>query len=127
MGRNFHQDQKINNNKIGESLNKNKFEKKYEDEEIIKKLTWRQLYIKLYIEDYCKYFPYIADFKQLYSLLDLVKDEVIHFVLFTSNEGILKSDYNYIRAIFTKLTSIKYLELVFTKGANIKLLKNLIK
>ena len=119
--------EKINNNKIGESLNKNKFEKKYEDEEIIKKLTWRQLYIKLYIEDYCKYFPYIADFKQLYSLLDLVKDEVIHFVLFTSKEGILKSDYNYIRAIFTKLTSIKYLELVFTKGANIKLLKNLIK
>ena len=118
---------KISNNKIGEGLNKNKYVKKYEDEEIIKKLTWRQLYIKLYLEDYCKYFPYIADFKQLYSLLDLVKDEVVHFVLFTSKEGILKSDFNYIRAIFSKLTSIKYLELVFTKGASIKLLKNLIK
>ena len=118
---------KISNNKIGEGLNKNKYVKKYEDEEIIKKLTWRQLYIKLYLEDYCKYFPYIADFKQLYSTLDLVKDEVVHFVLFTSKEGILKSDFNYIRAIFSKLTSIKYLELVFTKGASIKLLKNLIK
>ena len=119
--------EKKNNNKIGESLNKKKFEKKYEDEEIIKKLTWRQLYIKLYLEDYCKYFPYIGNFKELYSILDLVKEEVVHFVLFTSKEGILKSDYNYIRAILSKLISIKYLELVFTKGANIKLLKNLVK
>jgi len=119
--------EKVNNNKIGEDINKKKFEKKYEDEEIIKKLTWRQLYIKLYLEDYCKFFPYICNFKQLYSILNLVKDELVHFVLFTSNEGILKSDYNYIRVLFTNLTSIKYLELVFTKGVNIKLLKNLIK
>ena len=119
--------EKKGNNKIGESLNKKKFEKKYEDEELIKKLTWRQLYIKLYLEDYCKYFSYIADFKQLYSILDLVKEEVVHFSLVISKEGILKSDYNYVRAIFSKLTSIKYLELIFTSGANIKLLKNLVK
>ena len=119
--------EKINNNKIGESLNKKKFNKKYEDEDIIKGLTWRQLYIKLYLEDYCRFFPYIGNFKQLYTILDLVKDEVVHFVLFTSKEGILKSDFNYIRAIFSKLTSLKYIELVFTKGANIKLLKNLVK
>ena len=120
------QDQK-SNNKIGESLNKKKFVKVYEDEEIIKTLTWRQLYIKLYLEDYCKFFPYIGDFKQLYKLLDLVKDEVVHFVLSISKEGILKSDYNYIRAILSRLNSIKYLELIFTKGASIKLLKNLVK
>jgi ubiquitin-protein ligase/Ran GTPase-activating protein (RanGAP) involved in mRNA processing and transport len=119
--------EKKSNNRIGEDLNKKKFVKNVEDEEIIKTLTWRQLYIKLYLEDYCKFFPYIGDFKQLYSILDNVKGEVIHFVLFTSNFGILKSDYNYIRAIFTKLTSLKYLELVFTQGANIKLLKNLVK
>ena len=119
--------EKIDNNKIGKNINKKKFEKKYEDEEIIKTLTWRQLYIKLYLEDYCKFFPYICNFKKLYSILSLVKDELIHFVLFISDEGILKSDYNYIRVLFSKLTSIQYLELVFTKGANIKLLKNLIK
>ena len=101
--------------------------KKYEDEEIIKKLTWRQLYIKFYLEEYCKYFPYIADFKELYKILDIVKEEVIHFVLFTSTFGDLKSDFNYIRAIFSKLTALKYLELVFTRGASIKLLKNLVK
>jgi ubiquitin-protein ligase/Ran GTPase-activating protein (RanGAP) involved in mRNA processing and transport len=115
------------NNRIGEELNKRKFVKKIEDEDIIEKLTWRQLYIKFYLEEYCKYFPYIHDFKQLYNILDLVKDEVVHFVLFTSTMGTLKSDFNYIRAIFSKLTSLKYLELVFTRGANIKLLKNLIK
>ena len=118
---------KKDNNKIGEQLNKKKFVKVVEDEEMIKKLTWRQLYIKLYIEEYCKFFPYITDFKQLYKYLDLVKDEVIHFALFTSTFGSLKSDFNYIRAILSKLNNIKYLELVFTKGANIKLLKNLIK
>ena len=115
------------NNRIGEELNKRKFVKKIEDEDIIEKLTWRQLYIKFYLEEYCKYFPYIHDFKQLYNILDLVKDEVVHFVLFTSSMGSLKSDFNYIRAIFSKLTSLKYLELVFTRGANIKLLKNLVK
>ena len=118
---------KVNNNKIGEDLNKKKFVKKVEDEDIIEKLTWRQLYIKFYLEEYCKYFQYIGDFKQLYKILDIVKEEVVHFVLFTSTFGILKSDYNYIRAIFSKLTSLKYLELVFTRGANIKLLKNLVK
>ena len=48
-------------------------------------------------------------------------------MLYTSREGSLKSDFNYIRAILSKLNSIKYLELIFTKGANIKLLKNLVK
>jgi len=119
--------QKKNNNRIGEDLNKKKFKQKIEDEDIIKTLTWRQLYIKFYLEDYLKFFPYIGEFKQLYQYLDLVKDDVIHLVLFTSTFGILKSDYNYIRAVFSKLTSLKYLELVFTKGANIKLLKNLVK
>jgi len=101
--------------------------KKIEDEDIVEKLTWRQLYIKFYLEEYVKYFPFITEFKKLYALLDLVKEEVVHFVLFTSTFGSLKSDYNYIRVILSKLTSLKYLEIVFTKGANIKLLKNLSK
>ena len=119
-------DKKVNN-RIGEDLNKKKYVKKVEDEIFIEKLTWRQLYIKFYLEEYCKYFPYIADFKELYKILDIVKEEVIHFVLFTSTFGDLKSDFNYIRAIFSKLTALKYLELVFTRGASIKLLKNLVK
>jgi len=121
-----HQEKK-NNNKIEAQVNKKKFVKIVEDEEIIKKLTWRQLYIKMYMEEYCRFFPYITDFKQLYKYLEIVNEEIIHFALFTSTFGSLKSDYNYIRSIFSKLTHIKYLELVFTKSANIKLLKNLVK
>jgi hypothetical protein len=79
------------------------------------------------MEEYCRFFPYITDFKQLYKYLEIVNEEIIHFALFTSTFGSLKSDYNYIRSIFSKLTHIKYLELVFTKSANIKLLKNLVK
>ena len=119
--------EKKSNNKIGLSINKKKFVKKYEDENIIQSLTWKQLYIKFYLEDYCKFFPFIADFKHLYKILDLFKDEVVHFVLFISKVQYLKSDFNYIRAILSKLTSLKYLELIFTKGVEMKLLKNLVK
>mgnify|MGYP002624006015 CR=1 FL=1 len=119
--------EKKNNNRIGEELNKKKFIKKIEDEDIVESLTWRQLYIKFYLEEFIKFFPYIADFKKLYALLDLVKEEVVHFVLYISTYGSLKSDYNYLRAVLSKLNSIKYLELIFTRGVNIKLLKNLVK
>ena len=61
-----------NNNKIGESVNKKKFVKQYEDEEIISILNCRQLYLKLYPEEFCIFFPYITNFKKLYELLELI-------------------------------------------------------
>ena len=70
----------------------------------------KQLCLKLYLEEFCKYFNYIADFKKLYKLLDFVKDEVTHFSFVISNQGILKSDYNFVRAILSKLTSLKYFD-----------------
>ena len=115
------------NNKNESKINKRKFIKYFEHEELIQKLNWRQLYLKFYIEEYCKYFRYIGDFKQLYKILDSVKEDIFHFSLFISDFGILKSDFNFIRAILSRLTSLKYLELIFTKDINIKLLKNLVK
>ena len=114
-------------NKIGSKINKRKFVKKVEDEEIIEKLTWKQVYIKFYLEEYCKFFPYIADFKQFYKIVDLVKNDVVHFSFNISSCGILKSDFNYVRVLLSKLTSLKYLELIFSKEITIKLLKNLVK
>ena len=114
-------------NKIGSKINKRKFVKKVEDEEIIEKLSWKQVYIKFYLEEYCKFFPYIADFKQFYKILDLVKNEVVHFSFNISSCGNLKSDFNYVRVLLSKLTSLKYLELIFSKEITIKLLKNLVK
>ena len=113
------------NSEIEEKINKRKFKKKIEDEEIIEKFTWRQLYLKLYFEEYCKYFRYIADFKQLYNIADNIKDEITHFSLVISDYGILRSDFNYIRGVLSKLTSLKYLELIFTSNTSAKLLKNI--
>ena len=108
-------------------VNKRKYVKKYEDEEILEKFNLKQLFLKLYLEEFCKYFNYIGNFKKLYKILDLVKDEITHFSFVISNNGILKSDYNFVRGILSRLTSLKYLELVFTSDINIKLLKNLVK
>ena len=90
-------------------------------------MNLKQLCLKLYLEEFCKYFNYIGDFKKLYILLDSVKDEVTHFSFVISNQGILKSDYHFVRVILSKLTSLKYLELIFTSDINIKLLNHLIK
>ena len=119
-----------NHNKIGEKINKKKFHRPVEDEELISKLSWKKLYLKFYLEEYCKFFPYapvpsdkdkpkaeerhsILNFKELYRLLDLFKGDIEHFVLYISDSGLLKSDYNYLRVIISKLTSLKYIELIF--------------
>ena len=41
--------------------------------------------------------------------------------------GILKSDYNYVRVILSKLIKLKYLEFIFSGEINMKLLKNILK
>ena len=103
------------------------FVKEVEDEKIIKNLTFKQLYLKLYVEEYVKFFPYIANFKDLYKLLDLVKNDIIHFTFYISDLGILKSDYNYVRVVLSKLIKLKYLEFIFSGEINMKLLKNIMK
>ena len=100
----------VNNLKREIKINKRKFIKKSEDEEILRKLNMKQLCLKLYLEEFCKYFNYIGDFKKLYKLLDFVKDEITHFSFVISNQGILRSDYNFVRAILSKLTSLKYFD-----------------
>ena len=108
-------------------VNKRKYIKKLEDEEIIEKLSLKQLCLKLYLEEYCKYFNYIGNFKRLYDIVDAVKNDLPHFSLVINNIGFLTSDFNYVRGILSRLTSIKYLELVFTSNITKKLLRNLVK
>jgi len=118
------------NLKVELKVNKRKYIKKLEDEEILEKLSLKQLCLKLYLEEYCKYFNYIGkgegQFKRLYDIVDAVKNDLTHFS-FVINNSTLKSDYNYVRGILSRLTSIKYLELVFTSNIKKKLLRNLIK
>lgn len=51
----------------------------------------------------------------------------MHFTLFTSTDGKLTSEFNYLRAIFSRFSSLKYLELVFTKQITKPLLSDLLK
>lgn len=112
---------------ISRHIKDSKYKKSIEDEDIIKGLTWRQLYLKLYLEDYIKFFPYTADFKELYKILDFVKKEIIHFRFTINTIGVLKSDWNYVRVVLSKLTSLKYLCFLFKNTVSLKLLKNMIK
>ena len=117
----------VNTLKAELKVNKRKFVKKYEDEEILEKLNTKQLCLKLFLEEYVKYFKYIGNFKKLYRIVETIKDDIPHFSLIISNQGILKSNYNFVRGILTYLTSIKYLELIFTSEISVGLLRNLIK
>lgn len=89
--------------------------------------TWRSLFLKLYLEMYIKNFRYIADFKYLYSLLDICKDEIVNLNLFIVNCDGIKSDYNYLRVILSKLTKIKSLNLFYIETVSLKMLKNILK
>lgn len=107
----------------------NKFKEvfmKPEYEFIKKHISWKNLYIKVYFEFYIRNFKYIADFKQLYEILELVKENIYHLDLFISKNNTLKSDYNYIRVLLSKLVKVKYLRIIF-EGNEVseKILKNI--
>ena len=57
--------------KIYERINSKCFVKEVEDEKIIKNFTFKQLYLKLHVQN-----------------------KMIHFIFFINDLGILKSDYN---------------------------------
>jgi ubiquitin-protein ligase/Ran GTPase-activating protein (RanGAP) involved in mRNA processing and transport len=98
-----------------------------DDDSLLRSLTWRTLYIKLFVEKFIKYFNYSADFKYLYQILDKFSPFIQHINLYIYQITDLKSDYNYLRAILTKLTNLKQLNMLFLESGNIKLIKNLIK
>jgi len=97
------------------------------ESDYLSSLNWRELYIKLFFEFYVKNFRFIVDFKELYSLLDLFQNELRHFTLVISNADNLKSDYNYVRSILSKLTKVNFLKLYFDHNVTLKLIKNLYK
>lgn len=97
------------------------------ENEFLAKLSWRDIYVKVFFEFYVANFRYIVDFVELYSLLDLFQDNLKHFTLIIRSADNLKSDYNYIRAIIGKLTKIKYFKIYFDKNVTVKMIKNIVK
>ena len=98
-----------------------------EADKFLSTLSWRQLYLKLYLETYLRYFRYTADFKYLYNLLDIVKDDIIHLNLNIYPVEKLKSDYNYVRVVLSKLVRVKHLNIIYHDSVTLKMIKNIIK
>lgn len=101
-------------------------ETNYQDE-FLSKMTFRDIFIKMFFESYIKYFRYIIEFKELYSYIDLFADEITHFNLVIDTDEGIKSDYNYIRVILAGLKKVKFLKIFVNTNTSLKLVKNLIK
>ena len=95
------------------------------EKEYLEKLSWKDTFIKLFFEFYLENFRYIGNFKELYEYLDLFKESLTHLTILISNDKGLKSDYNYLRVVISKLTNVKFLKIYFLEGYNIKILKNI--
>jgi len=87
------------------------FKQENEADFLLTKFSWRKTYFKIYLELYLKHFYDIADFKFLYELLDLCFPEIIHLNIDVHDPVNLKSDYNFLRVVFTKLIRLEYLNL----------------
>ena len=98
-----------------------------ESDKLFLNFSWRKLYIKLFLELYIQNFEYLANFKELYEILDLFHTEVTHLNIDINNMKNLKSDYNYLRVIISKLVKLKYLclNVLYKNQVNGKLLRNL--
>lgn len=94
---------------------------------LLKSLSWKEIYIKVYLEFYIRFFNHIQDFTELYSILDAFSPEVKHLNFYIGNVSNLKSDYNYIRVILSKLVHIKYIRFIYTNKVEVKLIKNILK
>jgi len=105
------------------------FKPENESDSILNKFSWRKAYFKLFLEFYIRHFNDIADFKYLYELLDVCYTEIIHLNVDVHDSSNLKSDYNYLRVVLTKLVKLEYLNLNLfnTPYYEGKLLKNLTK
>lgn len=103
------------------------FKPEYEPDRLLAKLSWRQVYLKMFLELYLRNFNFIADFKFLYKLLEVCQDEIIHLNIDVHDHYNLKSDYHYLRAVLSKLNRLQYLCLnLFHKiHAENKVIKNL--
>jgi ubiquitin-protein ligase/Ran GTPase-activating protein (RanGAP) involved in mRNA processing and transport len=100
-----------------------------EADSLLSKFSWRKTYLKIFLELYLRHFNYIADFKYLYDFLDNCHGEIIHLDIDIYDSDKLKSEYNYLRVVISKLLKLEYLNLNLFNSFKYegKLLKNLVK
>ena len=101
-------------------------------QEYPKEMTWRDLFIKLDFEHFLEYFQVCPDFKKYYRLMEIIKPYMKALVVKVNTKKPLKSGFNWITALMSKLTDLDALTLTtmesgvinqeflkcFYKGAN---------
>lgn len=77
-----------------------------------KNFTWKDLFIKLDLEDHLTNMDYYPDFPHFYEKLDASKDYVEELVLPIITLKNLKSGYHYLTGLLSKLTKLKVLHIM---------------
>lgn len=73
--------------------------------------TWKQLFLRLDLEDYLFHIDMNPDFKVFYEKLEVCKYAEVNTILIVMFEiNNIKSGYYYMTALLSKLTGLKYLE-----------------
>ena len=89
--------------------------------------TWREVYVKIFFEEYFRFFPSKCDFQEYYFYLTAMAPHIKHFNLILQSCKLLKSDFNYVRVFLSKLPAIKSINLFLLEGYKEKLFKNIVK
>ena len=73
--------------------------------------TWKQLFLRLDLEDYLFHIDMNPDFKTFYEKLEVCKYADINTIFIAIVEiNNIKSGYYYLTALLSKLTTLKYVE-----------------
>lgn len=73
--------------------------------------TWKQLFLRLDLEDYLSHIDMNPDFKIFYEKLEVCKYSNVNTILVAMVEiNNIKSGYYYLTALLGKLTTLKYVE-----------------
>eukprot|EP01016_Furgasonia_blochmanni_P017442 TRINITY_DN2022_c0_g2_i2.p1 TRINITY_DN2022_c0_g2~~TRINITY_DN2022_c0_g2_i2.p1 ORF type:complete len:1150 (+),score=280.83 TRINITY_DN2022_c0_g2_i2:75-3524(+) len=91
------------------------------------KYEWRDLFIKLDIEEQLIYFDLNPDFKNFYKTIQACKDYIRTLILPLIPIKNIKSGYYYITALLTQLTSLQHLGLVGLNENQFTLSQSLLK
>jgi Ran GTPase-activating protein (RanGAP) involved in mRNA processing and transport len=80
------------------------------------KFGWRELFIKLSVEDMLSQFDHNPDFKLFYTILKSVSKHVPCLLIPLISVKNIKSGYHYITAVLSNLTALKSLQIVESPG-----------
>lgn len=89
------------------------------DQAKAKKFTWKDLLIKLDLEEHLAYMDFFPDFNNFYNKLEACKELIDELVIPIISLKNLKSGYHYLTALLTKLTNLKTIHIMGLKDSSV--------